>query len=128
MTFHSITITDDAKKREPFDLDRIHRIIDWAAENIEIQSTGKRHYSKHQRFVPLDQQNILANAVRIVLGESRSYEHHLTYQLIYIRISILQKKMMTCLRTCERELRIILGENELLRATSKFARAPPNKI
>lgn len=125
MTFHSITITDDDKKREPIDLDRIHRVIDWAMQNFENQNTRKRHSSKYQRFVPLDQQNILANAVRIVLGEIRRYEQHLTYQLIYIRVSILRMKMMASLRTCERELLIVLGKTELLIATSKFARAPP---
>lgn len=125
MTFHSITVTDDDTKREPLYLDRIHYVIDWALQSIETQKTKKRHCGKYQRFVRIDPQNILANAVRIVLDNLNGCEQNLTYQLIQIRVSILQMKMMASLRTCERELLIVLGKTELLRATSKFARAPP---
>lgn len=125
MTFHPITVTNDDKKREPIDLDRIHRVIDWAMQSIEIQKTKKRHCGKYQRFVRIDPQNILANAVGIVLDNLKGSERNLTYQLIVIRVSVWRMKLMASLRTCERELLIVLGKTELLRATSKFARAPP---
>jgi hypothetical protein len=125
MTFHSINAADDDKKREPRYLDKIHRVIDWALHSIETQKSKKRNCGKYQRFVRVDSQNILANAVRIFLDNLDGCEQNLTYQLIQIRVSILQIKMTASLRTCERELLIVLGKTELLRATSKFARAPP---
>jgi hypothetical protein len=128
MTFHSINAADDDKKREPLYLDKIHRIIDWGLQSIETQKSKKRHCGKYQRFVRIDPQNILANAVRIVLDNLDGVEQNLTYQLVQIRVSILQMKMMASLRTCERKLLIVLGKTELLRATSKFARAPPISV
>lgn len=125
MTFHSITATDDDKKREPIDLERIHHVIDWGIRDFEIQKTRKRTSGKYQRFVRIDPHNILANAVRIVLDNLEESERNLTYQLILIRVSVWRMKLMASLRTCERELQIVLGKTELLRATSKFARAPP---
>ena len=125
MTFYSINAADDDKKREPIDLDRIHRVLDWGLQSIETQKSKKRHSGKYQHFVRVDSQNILVNAVRIVLDNLDGCEQNLTYQLIQIRVSILQMKMMASLRTCERELLILLGKTELLIATSKFARAPP---
>lgn len=125
MTFHSINAADDDKKREPLYLDKIHHVLDWGLRSIETQKSKKRHCGKYQRFVRIDSQNILENAVRIVLDNLDGCEQNLTYQLIQIRVSILQMKIMASLRTCERELLIVLGKTELLKATSKFARAPP---
>ncbi|MGY5796157.1 hypothetical protein [Rheinheimera faecalis] len=127
-------ITDIHEKQENHALDSIHRVIDWATKNLEaiVASKSKlqsRQYVSSQRLVgnfikSYDFDFSLLNVVLDGLKDCQ-YAWLLSHQIAFIRVSILKKTINAGLRTCDRLRLIVLGITELLRATSKYARAPP---
>lgn len=127
----------DDGKREPLDLDKIHRVIEWAAKRLEAFNASNskvrsRQDVKSQRLVGnfINSYDFDLSLLDAVLDELKDcqYDWLLSHQFVFISGSILRKRINAGVRTCERERLIILGVTELLRATSKFARAPPRAL
>ena len=123
--------------REPLDLDKIHRVIMWAAEGLtNVSVTQISTFKNYQLFVryyeSLDDYNrskfgrIITPALELI-SDNVSLRRLVAWVVLPYTGFII-RKLNLFIRTRKRIHRLALDLIELLRVSSKFARAPPINV
>ena len=127
-------ITKKNGSREPLDLDKIHRVIMWAAEGLsDVSITQNSKFKNYEFFVrhfeTLDLENrskfgrLLTFATELI-SDNVPLRRFFAWVVLPYNGYIIYK-LNLFIRTRERIRRFALDLIELLRVSSKFARAPP---
>lgn len=137
--------TEDNKHLRTLDLDKIHRVITWAAEglsNVAISDVNIASYSfelyrglrKQHKYLKNKcavYQPSLINEINSLLFDELSIPDKKRRLLLYVLLpQIFSGYPIICVLPCNRE-RLHLHSidiRELLRVTIKYSRAPPPKL
>ena len=129
-----LNVTKSDGRREPLDLDKIHRIIMWAAERLaDVSITQNSRFKNYELFVryfdALDDDNrskfgrIVTTASELI-SDNVSLRRFVAWVVLPYNGFIIHK-LNLFIRTRKRIRRLALDLIELLRVSSKYARAPP---
>lgn len=125
-------VTKSDGSRKPLDLDKIHRVISWAAERLSNVSIGNTAFSTiDEDLFQLGQTDIftfIRNIQRLVLQRLRLSDRKSLLVLSVLLPLIVGNLRELCQIPCTRQQGnwLSLDIRELLRITSKFSRAPPD--
>ncbi|MAA96099.1 MULTISPECIES: ATP cone domain-containing protein [unclassified Arsukibacterium] len=131
-------VTKRDGRREPLDLDKIHRVITWAAEGLRDVSVSQvpisifyEDFNEDIEFIN-DERNIdiaaLVKRVEALLFKRLMLPVPICNFIVWVLMphtGLIFRKLNTHTRTRQRVCWKPLDTRELLRVTSKFARAPP---
>lgn len=127
-------ITKRDGSREPLDLDKIHRVITWAAEGLNDVSVKEPSKSKNYELLskcvetvnrekPDKFERIITAALELI-SDNEPLRRFVAWVVLPYNGFIIHK-LNLFIRTRKRIRRLALDLIELLRVSSKFARAPP---
>lgn len=127
-------ITKKDGSRESLDLDKIHRVIMWAAEGLSDVSVKENSKSKNYELFSkcietlnrekLDKFERIITAALELISDNVPLRRFVAWVVLPYNGLIIHK-LNLFIRTRKRNRRLALDLIELLRVSSKFARAPP---
>lgn len=130
-------VTKRDGSQEPLDLDKIHRVIMWAAEglsNVSItQASKSKNYELLLKCIETLEIEKLRKFSRIITTASELISDNVSLRrfvawVVFAYTGVVIRKLNLFIRTRKRIRRLALDLIELLRVSSKFARAPPINV